>query len=207
MAIGTILVVGVAVLGSLTFLPALLSLLGKGTDRGRIPFLGRRQAAARPSRLWGAVVRAVVRRPLALGGLATIALLVMAAPVLSLRLEDPGSTRCRRRAGGPHARAILHAFPGGPEPAEVVVTGDGLTGPRVGQAISGMHAAAAATHGAIREPITTAAFDGGRVLVVSVPLAGSGTDPASVSALGTLAPRCCPRRWGRYRGSATRSPG
>ena len=41
-AIGTILVVGVAVLGSLTFLPALLSLLGTATDRGRIPFLGRR---------------------------------------------------------------------------------------------------------------------------------------------------------------------
>ena len=42
-------------LGSLTFLPALLSLLsllGKGhADRGRIPFLGRRRAAARPSRL------------------------------------------------------------------------------------------------------------------------------------------------------------
>src|SRR5580693_5475071 len=89
-AVGTILVVGVSVLGSLTFLPALLSLLGKWTDRGRIPFLGRRQAGARRSRLWGAVVRAVVRRPLALGGLATIALLVMAAPVLSLRLEDPG---------------------------------------------------------------------------------------------------------------------
>jgi RND superfamily putative drug exporter len=36
-AIGTIAVVGVAVLGSLTFLPALLSLLGTATDRGRIP--------------------------------------------------------------------------------------------------------------------------------------------------------------------------
>jgi putative drug exporter of the RND superfamily len=39
-AVGTIIVVGVAVLGSLTFLPALLSLLGRGVDRGRIPFPG-----------------------------------------------------------------------------------------------------------------------------------------------------------------------
>ena len=45
-AIGTILVVGVAVLGSLTFLPAILSMLGKWTDRGRIPFLGKRRTAA-----------------------------------------------------------------------------------------------------------------------------------------------------------------
>jgi RND superfamily putative drug exporter len=200
-AIGTILVVGVAVLGSLTFLPALLSLLGKGTDRGRIPFLSRRRAAARPSRLWGAVVRAVVRRPLALGGLATIALLVMAAPVLSLRLEDPGIHSLPENV--PVVRtlgAILQAFPGGPEPAQVVVTGDGLAGPRVGEAISGMHAAAAATHGAIREPITTAAFDSGRVLVVSVPLAGNGTDPASVSALGTLRSQVLPETLGKVPG-------
>jgi len=200
-AIGTILVVGVAVLGSLTSLPALLSLLGKGTDRGRIPFLGRRRAAAPPSRLWGAVVRAVVRRPLALGGLATIALLVMATPVLSLRLEDPGIHSLPENV--PVVRtlgAILQAFPGGPEPAEVVVTGDGLTGPRVGQAITGMQAAAAATHGAIREPITTAAFDGGRVLVVSVPLASNGTDPASVSALGTLRSQVLPATLGKVPG-------
>ena len=45
-AVGTILVVGVAVLGSLTFLPAILSMLGKWTERGRVPFLGRRRTVA-----------------------------------------------------------------------------------------------------------------------------------------------------------------
>ena len=70
-----------------------------------------------------------------------------------------------------------------------------------------MQTAAAATHGAIREPITTAAFDGGRVLVVSVPLAGSGTDPASVSALGTLRSQVLPATLGKVPGSATRWPG
>ncbi len=128
-AIGTILVVGVAVLGSLTFLPALLSLLSAATDRGRIPFLGRRRAAARPSRLWGLVVRAVVRRPLALGGLAAVALLALATPLLSLHLENPDlhafpdSVPVFRTA-----QAIERAFPGGPEPAEVVVTGADLGG-------------------------------------------------------------------------------
>ena len=89
-AIGTILVVGVAVLGSLTFLPAILSMLGPWTDRGRIPFLGRRRTAARESKFFGALARAVVRRPLVWGGVAAIALLALAAPALRLNLEDPG---------------------------------------------------------------------------------------------------------------------
>src|SRR5271170_2884484 len=69
-AVGTIVVVGVAVLGSLTFLPGILSMLGKWTDRGRIPFLGRRRTMARESRFWGMLARAVVRRPLIWGGVA-----------------------------------------------------------------------------------------------------------------------------------------
>ena len=57
MAIGAIVVVGIAVAGSLTVLPALLSWLGDRVDKGRIPFLGRRRAAAQPSKVWAALVR------------------------------------------------------------------------------------------------------------------------------------------------------
>ena len=130
-AIGTMIVVAIAVLGSLTFLPALLSLLGKATDRARVPFLGRRQATARPSRLWRAVVTAVTRRPLALGGLAAVALLALATPLATLHLQDPGINSFPDNV--PVVRTldqILTAFPGGPAPAEVVVTGDNLTGPQ-----------------------------------------------------------------------------
>src|ERR1035441_7624972 len=74
-AFGTIAVVGVAVLGSLTVVPALLSWLGSRADRGRIPFLGRRRTAARPSRAWAALVRRVARHPVVWGGTAAIALL------------------------------------------------------------------------------------------------------------------------------------
>ena len=202
-AVGTIIVVGVAVLGSVTFLPALLSLLGKGTDRGRIPFLGRRQAAARRSRLWAAVVGQVVRRPLVLGGLATVTLLAMAAPVISLHLEDAGIHDLP--ANVPVVRSLLdiqRAFPGGPSPAEVVVTGGDLTSPAVTGAVARLHAEAAATGGAIREPITTALFGrpGNEVLIVSVPLAGDGTDAASFGALGTLRSRVLPDTVGKVPG-------
>jgi RND superfamily putative drug exporter len=204
-AIGTMLVVGIAMLGSLTFLPALLSLLGKGTDRARIPFLGKRQAAARESRLWHAAVNRVVRRPLAWGGLTIAVLAALATPMLGLRLQDAGIHDLP--ASVPVVRSLLdiqQAFPGGPAPAQVVVTGNDLSGPAVRSAIAGLHQQVAATHGEIREPITTALFGpAGRsqVLVVSVPLAGaSGTDPASMTALGALRGQALPATFGKVPG-------
>jgi putative drug exporter of the RND superfamily len=200
-AIGTMLVVAIAVLGSLTFLPALLSLLGKATDRARVPFLGRRQATARPSRAWRAVVTAVTRRPLALGGLAAVALLALATPLATLHLQDPGIASFPDSV--PVVRTldqVLTAFPGGPAPAEVVVTGDNLTGPQFTSAVTALKHAAAASHGVIREPITTAAFGDGHVVVVSVPLAGNVSDAASNSALITLRDHALPATLGKVPG-------
>ena len=203
-AIGTILVVGVAVLGSLTFLPAILSMLGPWTDRGRIPFLGRRRTAARESRFFGALARAVVRRPLAWGGVAVIALLALAAPALRLNLEDPGIHSLPPGVPVVHSLAdISQAFPGGPVPAEVVVTSSGgtdLGGKQVTRAIAALHGQVAGTHGAIREPISSAMFGHDQVLVVSVPLAGSGTDATSNNALMTLRDHALPATLGKVPG-------
>jgi putative drug exporter of the RND superfamily len=203
-AIGTILVVGVAVLGSLTFLPAILSMLGTWTDRGRIPFLGKRRTAASESRFWGALARAVVKRPLVWGGVAAIALLALAAPVLRLNLEDPGIHSLPPEVPVVHTLAdISQAFPGGPVPAEVVVTsrdGADLGGKQVTGAIAALHGQVAGSHGAIREPISTATFGHDQVLVVSVPLAGSGTDATSNSALITLRDHALPATLGQVPG-------
>jgi putative drug exporter of the RND superfamily len=200
-AIGTMIVVAIAVLGSLTFLPALLSLLGKATDRARVPFLGRRQAAARPSRWWRAVVTAVTRRPLALGGLAAVALLALAAPLLTLNLQDPGINSLPDNV--PVVRtltAIETAFPGGPAPAEVVVTGSDLGGPRMHAALVALQHRVAGSHGLIRDPITAMAFNHDTVLVVGVPLAGSGADPASNTALIALRDHFLPATLGKVPG-------
>src|SRR5262249_9215504 len=89
MAIGAITVVGVAGVGGLSLAPALLSWRGRWADRARVPFLGRRRTAARPSRLWAALVRRVVRRPLLWGGAAAVAMLALAAPALGMRLAYP----------------------------------------------------------------------------------------------------------------------
>jgi len=199
-AAGTIIVVGVAMLGSLTFLPGLLSLLGKWTDRGRVPFLGKRRTAARESRFWAALARAVVKRPLTWGGTAAIGLLVLAIPVLSLHLESPGIHDLPSNV--PVVRTlgdIYQAFPGGPQPAEVVVTGQDLGGPRVAGAIHAMDRFTSA-NGSIRQPITTQMFGHDEVLVVNVPLAGDGTDATSDNALGTLRSQVLPATLGKVPG-------
>ena len=102
MALGTIAVVGISVAGSLTVLPALLAWLGPKADAGRIPFLGRRRAAARPSRFWGGLARRVVARPLIWGGIATVAMLALAAPALGLRVGQPAIDAPKNVAAGHH---------------------------------------------------------------------------------------------------------
>ena len=200
LAIGTITVVGIAVLGSLTALPAMLSILGRWVDRARVPFLGRVRTTARRSRLWESLVRRVVARPLAWGATAAVILVAIAVPAFGMRLADPGLHDLPSDI--PVVRTLLavqRAFPGGPAPAEVVVTGHGLDGAPVRQAISALQARAA-RGGPIREPVTSALLGHGSVLVVSVPLAGSGTDAASDRALATLRGTVLPATLGRVGG-------
>ena len=199
-AAGTIAVVGIAVAGSLTVLPALLAWLGPKADAGRIPFLSRRRAGARPSRVWGALARRVVARPVIWGGAATVVLLVLAAPVLGLRLGEPAVDAPKDAAVVRAMGAVQRAFPQAPAPAEVVVTGAGLTGPKVAAAVAALRADAAAG-GAVHGPVTATVTGGGRVLVVGVPLAGDGADTASDNALLTLRNQLLPDTFGKVPGA------
>ena len=208
-ALGTIAVVGIAVAGSLTVLPALLSWLGPRADRGRLPFLGRSRAAARPSRLWAALVRRVVARPVIWGSAAAVALLALSAPALGMRLGEPAVDAPPGQAVVRTMSEIHRAFPQAPAPAEVVVTGPDATGPRVMAAVAALQGRAAAVKGAgevggpIREPVTATAVGGGtegRALVVDVPLAGHGTDSASDQALAVLRSQILPATLGKVPG-------
>jgi uncharacterized membrane protein YdfJ with MMPL/SSD domain len=84
MALGTIAVVAISVVGSLTFLPATLALLGDGLDRLRLPLLGRDREEG--SGLWATVVRQVMRRPLVWAAVVTAVLVLAATPVSRLHL-------------------------------------------------------------------------------------------------------------------------
>jgi RND superfamily putative drug exporter len=201
-AFGTIAVVGVAVLGSLTLVPALLAWLGPRADRGRVPFLGRRRTAARPSRVWAALVRRVVRRPVIWGSAAAIALLALAAPALGMRL---GSPAIDLPASSPVLQTmdrIQHAFPQTPSPAEVVVTGHDLTGPGMRDAIAALRtrAASAGPASPIHGPVSARQVAGGRALILGVPLAGNGGNSASSHALLALRNQILPATVGHVSG-------
>jgi RND superfamily putative drug exporter len=198
MAIGSIAVVGLAVVGSLTVLPAVLSWLGPRADRGRIPLL-RRRVAARPSRLWGTLVRGVTRHPLAWGGLAIVALLALAAPALGMRTGEPAVDAPKGLPVLQTMDRIEQAFPQAPSPAEVVVTGKDLTGPAVSRALAALQGRATGT-GPIRKPVTVTSVGGGQGLLISVPLAGSGQGAVSDAALLTLRNQVLPRTLGQVSG-------
>lgn len=67
MGLASLIVVAVAMVGSVTVLPALLSLLGHRVEKGRIPFLNRaKRGASGPdggSRVWSRVLGGVLKRP------------------------------------------------------------------------------------------------------------------------------------------------
>jgi putative drug exporter of the RND superfamily len=84
MAIGTIAVVLVAVIGSLTFLPATLAILGDNVDRLRVPFVRRDRPEG--SGLWAVVVRAVMRRPILAFLVAGALLVAIAIPATRLHI-------------------------------------------------------------------------------------------------------------------------
>src|SRR6187455_2760091 len=121
-AIATIAVVAIAMIGSLTVLPALLSRLGDRVDRGRLPLVGRLRRNDGEGRIWGAIVDRVLRRPALSAALSAGVLLVLAAPALQLRLAAQGPDSF------PDSIAVIktydrmqEAFPGSALPANVVV--------------------------------------------------------------------------------------
>ncbi|GAA0938521.1 MMPL family transporter [Actinocorallia libanotica] len=91
LATGAITVSLVAVVSSLTVLPALLAVLGERAER-RAARRGVRAAepARRTGRITGAVLRATGRRPALTLAVATALMLALAAPLLGLKLTDVG---------------------------------------------------------------------------------------------------------------------
>jgi uncharacterized membrane protein YdfJ with MMPL/SSD domain len=197
MAIGTMLVVLSAVIGSLTVLPAMLSKLGDRVDRGRVPYLGRRTHAAGESRFWGFVLDHVLHRPRLAIVLAGGLLLLAASPALSMHTKLPSFTDMPRELPIVQTyKALIAAFPGAPTPADVVIKAPNVRAPAVVAEIRKLQRAALATH-QMFEPITTVVSPDGTVADVQIPLAGSGDNAASLAALSTLRNVVLPGTLGR----------
>ncbi len=199
LAMGTMVVVAVAVIGSVTVLPAVMSKLGDRVQRGRAPVVSRRREHG-PSVAWGRIIDLVLRAP-AVSLLVSGGLLVAAAvPALSMHTVDPGMV------GLPPKLPIMatydrieRAFPGGPIPATVVVQAPDVTAVPVRAALAQMSARALAT-GEMAGPVVESVSPDRTVAAVTISLAGRGTDRRSAAALSTLRGRVIPATIGRLPG-------
>jgi RND superfamily putative drug exporter len=122
-------VVAVAALAALVVLPALLAVLGRRVNAGRLPWSATVRGADSPR--WGRLAAAVMRRP-ALAALPIIALMLLAAsPLLGVSFGTadqgvlPASAQSRQVAD-----ALVTRFPGNEgAPIDVVVSGPVAAGP------------------------------------------------------------------------------
>ena len=201
-AVGTMLVVAVAMIGSVTVLPAVLSKLGDNVEKGRVPYIGRlRHRNHGESRVWGWVIDRALARPvlsvIAAGGI----LVVLALPALHMKTLNPGT------AGLPHDMPIMQtyeriqaAFPGGPLPALAVVQADDVTAPQVQKGIEELQATASG-------PTNVTIAPDKSVAIVSLPLPGNGTDDRSNAALVHLRDTTIPQTIGKVAGTETNVTG
>ncbi|MEV0555668.1 MMPL family transporter [Streptomyces sp. NPDC050597] len=189
MGLASLMVVAVAMVGSVTVLPAVLSLLGTRVEKGRIPFLHpdkRRKTnggSDNGSRFWTGVLRVVLAKPAISLVVATGALLAIAAPALGMKTQN---LTLDQEFGDSLPivatyERVNEAFPGGSDPAEVVVKADDINSAEVKSAIADFRERAVSS-GASRGPVEVKVHDSKNVAFVYVPLVGgSNLDKAEKS--------------------------
>ena len=196
LGVAAITVVAIAMLGSLTVLPALLSRLGDRVDRARVPLIGRRAKTNGEGRMWGAIVDRVLRRPLLSAVLAGGLLLALAAPALQLRMATPGPDTFPKSLPVIQAYTKMQqAFPGTALPANVVVQAPDVNAPVVREAIRKLEQRALAS-GRMHEPITVDVNPNGTVANIAIPIDGKTTDEEAVAALHVLRDEIVPNTVG-----------
>ncbi|XUL91956.1 MMPL family transporter [Streptomyces galilaeus] len=202
MGLASLMVVAVAMVGSVTVLPALLSLLGERVEKGRIPFLRRRSRRGNgESRFWTAVLKGVLAKPLVSVLVAAGALLAIAAPAVGMKTEN---LTLDQEFGnslpivGTYNR-VNDAFPGGSEPAEVVVKAKDINSPEVKQALADFKVQAVSS-GASLGPVDIKLHDAQNVAFVYVPLVGGSDQDKAAKSLEKLRDDVRPATLGKVDG-------
>ena len=185
-ATGTIIVVAVAVVGSLTVLPATLAWLGDRIEKGGVPYIKDQPWNAGESALWSRILNPVLRHPVVSVLLAGGLLVFLAIPAFRLHTANPGvSTLPQDLTVIQTYNKQQEAFPGGPIPAIVVVSADDVNSPEVRAATEDLIRQAGSSD-QFDQPITTEVSSDGTVAQVNIPLAGDGDNSQSTDALAAL---------------------
>jgi RND superfamily putative drug exporter len=204
---GTILVVAIAIVSSLTVLPAVLAWLGDRVDKGRVPLLNRKRGPAGTSRFWSALVDRVMRRPWAAIAIAGGALLLLSIPALNMHLavtttddlpDDLAVVQTFDR--------IRDAFPAEAVTVDVVVEANDVRRGAVAGAISDLRAQADGSLNLLQGAEIEYARDGS-VALISIPSEGSGNDATSTAALNEVRDEIIPATVGAVDGATVNVSG
>jgi uncharacterized membrane protein YdfJ with MMPL/SSD domain len=197
--VATMTVVAVAMLGSLTVLPALLSKLGDNVDRLRVPFVHRLRRDDGEGRIWGAIVDRVLRRPALSVVLAGGLLVALAVPAYQLHTANPSIDTYPQKLLVTYNR-LKDAFPGTDVAASVVVKAPNVEAPAVQEAI-GQLKWRAIDSGVMNEPIDVDINGAKTVANINIPVEGDGTDSTSNQALAALREEIIPPTVGTLAGA------
>jgi RND superfamily putative drug exporter len=203
-ATGTILVVAVSMIASLTVLPGLMSRLGDGIERGRIPGLARIKGRMAAFGLWSRIVDRVMKRPLLWGGATTAVLIALTIPAFSMQTGNPDTDTL------PHKYPVVQtferlqaAFPADNGTAGIVVEAANVTSPEVAAGLAKMQKSIDAHRVAFPDS-RKAEIDiskDKKVATVFVGMAGDGGGAASERALDTLRDDVIPSTIGKVDGT------
>jgi len=202
LATGTILVVAVSVLGSLTVLPAVLSALGDRVEKGRLPLRARRKQRQPTGGMWSRIVESVLRRPVLSALLSGGVLVALAIPARGMHISLPGSESLSRDI--PVVRSfdrVQAAFPDQSTPVAVVVKARDVTTPAIARSIQRLDAAAASHPNLFKGRATVDVSSDRTVARISIPAAGTGSTRRR-----TGCSRCCATRSSRPRSLAHPAP-
>jgi len=192
----TIIVVAVAVIGSLTVLPAMLSWLGDRVEKLHLPFVKRFRPKHGEGRFWSAILGPVLRHPIPAILLSAGFLLTLCGVALQLKTVVPGAdTYPENLSTVKTYRKMQAAFPGGETPAGIVIKAPNVRSPEIKEAIGQLSWRALSTY-VMYEPILTDVNKAGTVAVISIPVAGSGTDAKSQEAVNALRDSILPNTLG-----------
>src|SRR4051812_12487174 len=199
--IATMIVVAVAVLGSLTVLPAVLAALGDKVDKLRVPFMHKLHRPDGGGRMWSAILDRVLRRPLISAVLAGGLLLALAAPALHLHIASPGfDTLPQNLSAVKTYNKLQKAFPGDVNSAEVLVKTDNAHSAAVTNSIAELQRKAIAT-GQFATPTNVDYNTDGTIALVEIAIQGEGVDAKALPALETLRKTVIPATVGRLDGA------
>ena len=198
---GTILVVAIAIVSSLTVLPAVLAWLGDRVEKGRIPFLSRYRRPAGQSRFWSALVNRVMRRPWLAIALSAGVLVALAIPAFNMNIAVTSVDDL------PQDLAVIQtydrlrdAFPAEGVTVDVAVEADDVRNGPAADGILQLTQEADSAENVLEGTEVQYGRDGTTALI-SIPTSGNGNDDESTAALDDIRDRIIPATIGRVDGA------